>query len=260
MSDRLASEPPIIQFENVSKSYDAGRSFAVQGATLEIFPGEVLVMLGSSGSGKSTLLRMINGLASPTSGMVTVRNASGKVLQSYQTRRSIGYVSQGIALFPFMRVWENIALPLRLRGVPPDKRKQKAEDFLKLVDLPTELANRWPMELSGGQQQRVAVARALIGGSDILLMDEPFGALDALTREALQTEVLRLRNNLGVTVVFVTHDLFEALAIADRIVVLHLGNIEQIGAPSDMLDNPATDFVRDLFEKPSKLLQLGGTR
>lgn len=260
MSDQNGRKSPIIQFEGVGKTYDGGQSVAVHSASFEVFPGEVLVMLGSSGSGKSTLLRMINGLVTPSEGTVTVRSECGQLLQSFQHRRSIGYVSQGIALFPFMRVWENITLPLRLRGVSVDERRLKAEEFLEIVDLPREFVNRLPMELSGGQQQRVAVARALVGGSDILLMDEPFGALDALTRESLQMEVLRLRDKLAVTVVFVTHDLFEALAMADRIVVMHLGKVEQIGTPADMVDNPATDFVRNLFEKPARLLQAGRGR
>ena len=260
MFEKDSNDSPVIQFEDVGKSYDDGQAYAVRGATFDVNAGEILVMLGSSGSGKSTLLRMINGLVTPSEGSVTVRSESGDLLQTFQHRRSIGYVSQGIALFPFMCVWENITLPLRLRNVPAEVRKQKAEEFMEIVDLPRDFAERLPMELSGGQQQRVAVARALIGGSDILLMDEPFGALDALTRESLQAEVLRLRDKLQVTVVFVTHDLFEALALADRIVVMHLGRVEQIGTPADMVDNPATDFVRDLFEKPARLLQMSKGR
>ena len=255
MSEPLAD--PIIQFKDVFKSY-GDSSFAVEGASFKIFPGEIAVLLGSSGSGKSTLMRMINGLVSPTTGTVEVRDQSGAALATYQARRSIGYVSQGIALFPFMRVWENIALPLRLRGIPVKERRARAERTLELVDLPVSWADRLPSELSGGQQQRVAVARALITGTDIVLMDEPFGALDVLTRETLQTEVLRLRDKLGVTVVFVTHDLFEALALADRIVVMHLGRVEQVGSAEEVLRSPATDFVRDLFEKPARLLRSSG--
>lgn len=257
MSEHSAQKPVIIKFEGVSKSYDGGKSLVVREASFEVVGGEILVMLGSSGSGKSTLLKMINGLVSPTQGTVTVRGMSGADLQTYQARRSIGYVSQGIALFPFMRVWENITLPLRLLGIGSAERRRRAEEFMSVVDLPTDWADRLPMELSGGQQQRVAVARALITGTDILLMDEPFGALDAITREALQSEVIRLRDKLGVTIVFVTHDLFEALALADQIMVLHFGHIEQIGSARDVLNHPKTEFVADLFEKPARLLQQG---
>ncbi|HVT11244.1 MAG TPA: ATP-binding cassette domain-containing protein [Fimbriimonadaceae bacterium] len=202
---------------------------------------------------------MIDGLIAPTAGNVFVGTRTGAELRSHQARRSIGYVSQGIALFPFLRVWENISLPLRLRGVPAKERKQRAEKALELVELPPEWSGRMPSELSGGQQQRVAVARALITGTDIILMDEPFGALDALTREALQDEVLRLRDRLGVTVVFVTLDLFEALALADRIVVMHLGEVEQIGDPREVLERPQTEFVRNLFGKPARLLRAAGS-
>ncbi|MBN9501491.1 MAG: ATP-binding cassette domain-containing protein [Armatimonadetes bacterium] len=248
----------LIRFEDVGKSYDGGQSFAVRHVSFQIAKGETLVLLGSSGSGKSTLLKMINGLIAPSHGAVTVRDRSGQQLQSVQMRRSIGYVSQGIALFPFMRVWENVALPLRLAGLPIEERKRKATEALRLVELPEGVEDRLPSELSGGQQQRVGVARALVTGTDILLMDEPFGALDAITRESLQAEVARLKEKLGVTIVFVTHDLFEALALADRIVVMHEGNMEQIGTADEMLHQPATDFVRELFEKPAKLLKVGG--
>lgn len=248
------STNPIIRFKDVVKSY-RGDALAVDGASFSIYPGEIAVLLGSSGSGKSTLLRMINGLVSPSQGEVEVRDQSGASLATHQARRSIGYISQGIALFPFLRLWENISLPLRLRGVSAKERRARAENTLELVDLPPSWADRLPAELSGGQQQRVAVARALITGTDIVLMDEPFGALDMLTREALQAEVLRLREKLGVTVVFVTHDLFEALTLADRIIVMHMGRIEQVGTPHEVLHRPASNFVRDLFEKPARLLR-----
>lgn len=255
MSDSL------VIFDHVGKSYDGGKSFAVRGADLTIRRGEIVVMLGSSGSGKSTLLKMINGLILPTEGQVTVHGRSGDALAAPEHRRSIGYVSQGVALFPFLKVGDNIGLPMRLQGDAAEIRQKKVRDFLELVEMPTEFADRLPADLSGGQQQRVGVARALITGTDLVLMDEPFGALDLLTRESLQKEVLRLRDKLGVTIVFVTHDLFEALTLADRIVVMHEGRIEQTGKPDEILNRPATEFVQTLFEKPKALLSgAGGPR
>ena len=245
----------MIVLRNLCKSFDEGETFVVRDVSLEVAEGETLVLLGSSGSGKTTTLKMINRLIEPTSGEIEVDGTL--VLEQDPTvlRRSIGYVFQGIGLFPHMTIEENVAIVLRLLGRPKDQRQARARELLQLVDLdPDSFAERLPRELSGGQQQRVGVARALAADPAYLLMDEPFGALDALTRDTLQQEVLRLKEKLGKTIVFVTHDIFEALTLADRIAVLHEGRMEQLGTRKEILAEPATDFVRDLFEKPAKQL------
>lgn len=250
----------VVKLRNVCKSYDDGQTFAVNDVSLDIHRGEALVLLGSSGSGKSTVLKTINRLVYPTSGDVIIRGSNTREVSTVELRRSIGYVAQGIALFPFMPVWENLALPLRLRKIGKAERRLRALEAMTWVNLSPELADRMPQQLSGGQQQRVGVARALLAGADLLLMDEPFGALDAVTREALQEEVVRLKTERKVTILFVTHDLFEALTIADRIGIMHNGSLEQIGYPQDVMAAPATDFVRKLFEKPMQQLQILGSQ
>lgn len=223
--------------------------------SLEIADGETLVLLGSSGCGKTTTLKMINRLIEMTRGSIEVDGVSVTEQDPVRLRRGIGYVFQGIGLFPHMTVEENVSIVLRLEGRPSEERRERARKLLTLVDLPAEeFAPRWPRDLSGGQQQRVGVARALANDPAHLLMDEPFGALDALTRDALQQEVLRLKERLGKTIVFVTHDIFEALTLADRIAVMHEGRLEQIGTKEEILADPATDFVRGLFQKPAKQL------
>jgi len=170
-------------------------------------------------------------------------------------RRRIGYVFQGIGLFPHMTVEQNVGLVPRISGEPIEKRNANAHHLLEMVGLhPETFANRFPAELSGGQQQRVGVARALAADPDYLLMDEPFGALDALSRELLQQELLDLKRNLEKTIVFVTHDIFEALLLGDRIAILHQGRLEQVGTKKDILSAPATPFVKDLFSKPARQL------
>ncbi len=176
-------------------------------------------------------------------------------MDTVELRRSIGYVFQGIGLFPHMTVEENVSIVLRLLGTSPCRRRTRARELLELVELdPDEFHCRYPNELSGGQQQRVGVARALAADPAYLLMDEPFGALDAVTRDGLQQEVLRLKEKLGKTIVFVTHDIFEALTLADRIAVMHEGLLEQVGTAREILSAPATEFVRALFEKPAAQL------
>jgi osmoprotectant transport system ATP-binding protein len=246
----------MIVLDHVSKSFDGGSSFALHDVSLTIEQGETFVLLGSSGSGKTTILRLISRLIEPTAGTIAV---DGRDLRDYTEialRRNMGYVFQGIGLFPHMTVADNVAVGLRLVGEPAPQREAKARALLELVELePDAFVHRFPGELSGGQQQRVAVARALATDPDYLLMDEPFGALDALTRESLQAEVLRLKAKLGKTIVFVTHDIVEAFLLGDRIGVCNEGRLEQVGTRRELLRQPATDFVRALIARPLQQLQ-----
>ncbi len=238
----------MIKLTHVFKTFDGGRSFAVKDLSISVGRGETLVLLGSSGCGKTTTLKMVNRLIEPTKGIIEV---GGKDIMDYNAvdlRRQIGYVFQGIGLFPHMTIEQNVEIVPRLLGWSLRSRRKRMEELLDIVGLPAEsFAQRFPDELSGGQQQRVGVARALAANPAYLLMDEPFGALDALTRETLQNELLSLKNQLRKTIVFVTHDLHEALLLGDRIAILHNGELEQIGTKKEILNTPATRFVRDLF-------------
>jgi len=252
---RTGTMPEMIRLEDLRKSFDGGETFVVDGVTLEIQAGEVFMLLGTSGCGKSTTLKMINRLVEPTSGSIEVGGSCVMEQDPVELRRRIGYVIQKIGLMPHMTILENVALVPQLQGTPRGEREARARELLETVHLdPEAFGGRYPDELSGGQQQRVGVARALAADPEVLLMDEPFGALDALTRDALQKEVLDLKDRLGKTVVFVTHDLFEALALGDRVAVMDRGRVEQVGAPRELLANPATPFVKQLFEKPREQL------
>lgn len=245
----------MIRLSKVAKSFDGGLTFAVRDLSLEIAEGETVVLLGSSGCGKTTTLKMINRLIEPSGGEIEVDGRNIMDRDPVELRRSIGYVFQGVGLFPHMTVEENVSVVLRLLKRPQKERRERARELLSVVNLdPDVFAHRFPRELSGGQQQRVGVARALAADPAYLLMDEPFGALDALTRDTLQQELLRLKEKLRKTIVFVTHDIFEALTLADRIAVMHEGRLEQTGTNQELLRSPATDFVQGLFEKPAKQL------
>lgn len=245
----------MIEIEHVTKTYNH-QAPAVNDVSLTIQEGEILVLLGSSGSGKTTLLKMINRLIEPTDGTIEVDGKRVKDYKLVDLRRSIGYVFQQIGLFPHMTVEKNISIVLKLMHRSQSVRQKRAHELLNLVNLaPEKYAHRYPDELSGGQQQRVGVARALAANPKYLLMDEPFGAIDAIARDTLQTEILNLNKKLQKTIIFVTHDLFEAFRIADRIAIFHLGNLEQIGTKSQLINTPATDFVRELVEKPVKQME-----
>ena len=238
----------MIELHDVCKSFDDGATRAVEHLSLSIAEGETLVLLGSSGCGKTTTLKMINRLVEATSGRILVDNRNIFEQDPVELRRSIGYVFQGIGLFPHLTVYENIGLVLRLLGWERPRRRQRAAELLELVELPApDYGERLPAELSGGQQQRVGVARALAAEPRYLLMDEPFGALDALTREALQQRLLEIQQQLAKTIVFVTHDISEAELLADRIAVMHEGKLEQLGPPAELREHPATEFVAGLF-------------
>ncbi|MCC7408401.1 MAG: ATP-binding cassette domain-containing protein [Phycisphaeraceae bacterium] len=228
---------------------------AVDAVSLEVVEGQTLVMLGSSGSGKTTTLKMINRLIEPSAGTIEVDGCDVRGQDLYELRRSIGYAFQGIGLFPHMTVRQNVSIVPRLLGWPRARRRERAEELLEIVGLGAgTFAERYPRELSGGQQQRVGVARALAADPKYLLMDEPFGALDAVTRQGLQDELLAIKKRLGKTVVFVTHDIFEAMKLADRLAVLHEGRVEQVGEPGELMRNPATAFVAELLSKPAEQL------
>ena len=249
----------MIVLKEVSKSFDGGTTYAVRDLSLEIAEGETMVLLGSSGSGKTTTLKMVNRLIEPTSGTITVDGRNVLEQDSIELRRSIGYVFQGIGLFTHLTVESNVELVPRLLGWPRVERRKRVHTLLDLVGLPPrDYAGRLPDELSGGEQQRAGVARALAADPAYLLMDEPFGALDALTRDTLQLELLKIRSEVGKTILFVTHDIFEALALADRLAIMHRGRLEQVGRPTDVLSQPASPFVRELFAKPAR--QLAGLR
>lgn len=249
----------MISFQNVSKSFDGGQTFAVRDVSIDVLEGETLVLLGSSGCGKTTLLRLTNRLIDLTSGRIELDEEDIARQNPIELRRRIGYVFQGIGLFPHMTVAENLAMVPRMLGWPRARRLARAHELLELVGLdPATYADRFPSELSGGQQQRIGVGRALAADPAYLLMDEPFGALDALNRDTLQQEMLTLKERLKKTIVFVTHDIFEALTLGDRIAVLHAGTLEQVGTRDEILRKPATPFVRELFEKPAEQLKAYG--
>ena len=245
----------MIRLENVHKLFPGSQLPAVADLSLDIAEGETLVLLGSSGCGKTTTLKMINRLIEPTAGTIQVDGWDVRDHDLLALRRSIGYVFQGIGLFPHMTIEENVTIVPRLLGWPRSQRHIRAHELLELVGLdPDQVAHSYPAQLSGGQQQRVGVARALAADPAYLLMDEPFGALDALTRADLQKEVLKLKQRLAKTIVFVTHDIFEALALADRVAVMHQGRLEQVGTSKEIINQPATSFVADLFGKPAQQL------
>ena len=245
----------MIRLTHVSKTFDDGRSYAVKDLSFHVDEGETLVLLGSSGCGKTTTLKMMNRLIETSSGTVEVNGKDIKDQEPVDLRRRMGYVFQEIGLFPHMTIEQNVAIASRLLGGSSEKQRRHARGLLELVGLPWEdYAKRFPDELSGGQQQRAGVARALAADPPYLLMDEPFGALDALTRETLQQELINLKKKLKKTIVFVTHDIFEALLLGDRVAILHQGKLQQIGTKQEVLAKPATEFVRDLFAKPAKQL------
>lgn len=233
---------PILELRNVSKGY--GSHIAVADLSLQLAKGEFLSLLGPSGSGKTTTLMMIAGLLQPAAGAILLEQRPITSLPPY--KRNIGVVFQNYALFPHMTVARNIAFPLTMRGVGRDEIAVRVRRALELVGLPGH-GDRYPKQLSGGQQQRVALARAMVFEPPILLMDEPLGALDKKLREQMQLEIKRLHRELGMTIIYVTHDQEEALVMSDRIAVFNLGRLQQIGAPAHLYDRPATRFVAEFI-------------
>ena len=233
----------MIEFRSVSKSFADGTT-AVDDFSLIIPARKTTVLVGSSGSGKTTLLRMINRMVEPTSGSIEIDGADVRDRDAVQLRRSIGYVMQNSGLLPHFKVIDNVATVPVLNGVPRRKAREQALELLNTVGLQRELADRYPSQLSGGQQQRVGVARGLAANPNILLMDEPFGAVDPIVRAELQQETIRLQRDLDKTVVFVTHDIDEAFLLGDQVVILEKGaRIAQVGSPTAIVENPASEFV-----------------
>ena len=224
---------PVIEFRNVS--YRVAGTQVISNLDLQVARGETLVLLGRSGSGKTTTLKLINRLASPTEGEVLVNGKANSQADVIRLRRGIGYVIQEVGLFPHFTVEKNIAVVPRIEGWPQDRMRPRVQELLKLVGLPDELRSRYPHQLSGGQRQRVGVARALAADPEILLMDEPFGALDPLTRDDLQREFLSLQQRLHKTVVFVTHDLREALRLGSRIALMEAGKLVTVLPPQEFV-------------------------
>jgi osmoprotectant transport system ATP-binding protein len=243
----------MIVLEEVSKSYDEGNSFAVSQLSFEVHQREFFVLLGESGCGKTTTMKMINRLIEITSGRISVDERNVDDFDPVELRRHIGYVFQGIGLFPHLTVAENVATIPRLLRWPSDRVGQRVEELLDRVQLPAEqFGARMPRELSGGQQQRVGVARALAGNANIMLMDEPFGALDPINRDVLQSEYGSLHRELGLTSVMVTHDMIEALLLADRIGVMSSGRLVQVGTPSDLMNRPDDESVERLMNTATR--------
>jgi osmoprotectant transport system ATP-binding protein len=239
--------PPVIELEAVSRRY--GAHAALDAVSLSVGPGEFVALVGGSGSGKTTLLKAINGLVRPDEGRARVLGEDAAAA-SHRLRRRIGYAFQEVGLFPHRTVAENIAVTPTLLGWPPQRVAARVAELLELVGLPQNLSARLPAELSGGQRQRVGVARALAGEPALVLMDEPFGALDPVTRDALGADYRALHDRLGLTTVMVTHDMAEAALLADRVVVLKGGRILADGAPAELLARAADPEVRALLEAP----------
>ena len=238
----------LISFKNVTKKY--GDSVAVDNLTVNFKSGETVVLIGPSGCGKTTTLRMINRLIEPTEGSIYINDTDISKINPVELRRNMGYVIQQIGLFPHMNIAQNVGLVPYLKDWSESKRKQRVEELLDFVGMPpSKFYHRYPNELSGGQQQRIGVARALAADPEIILMDEPFGALDPITRSALQDELLQMQDKLGKTIVFVTHDMDEALKLADKIVIMKDGKVLQFDSPEHILKNPANEFVEDFIGK-----------
>ena len=245
----------IIEYKNICMAY--GEKTIIENFNLSIEKGEFVTIIGSSGCGKTTILKMVNGLVEPVSGEVLVEGNSTRQADLTMLRRNIGYAIQGSVLFPHMTVEKNIAYVPNLLNKKDKKRTEQAvTKWMNIVGLEDSLRGRYPAELSGGQQQRVGIARALAASPDILLMDEPFGAVDEITRGSLQEEIARIHRETGITVLFVTHDIGEALKLGTKVLVMNAGSIQQFAPPHEILHAPATEYVKKLVEKERRRCHL----
>ena len=235
----------MIEFIDVAKIYKT--QTAVEDISFKIDDGEFVCLIGTSGSGKTTIMRMINRMTEPSKGKILIDGEDIMTKNPVQLRREIGYVIQQIGLLPHMTIYENITLVPALLKWDEEKKRKIAEELIKKVDLPVEYLEKYPSQLSGGQQQRIGVIRALAAEQNIILMDEPFGALDPITRESLQSLIKNIQKELGKTVVFVTHDMNEAIGLADKILIMDMGHMVQYDTPENILKNPANDYVCGLL-------------
>ncbi|NEF60258.1 betaine/proline/choline family ABC transporter ATP-binding protein [Staphylococcus aureus] len=243
----------MLSIKHLTKIY-SGNKKAVDDISLDIQSGEFIAFIGTSGSGKTTALRMINRMIEATEGQIEIDGKDVRSMNPVELRRNIGYVIQQIGLMPHMTIKENIVLVPKLLKWTKEEKDKRAKELIKLVDLPESFLERYPAELSGGQQQRIGVVRALAAEQDIILMDEPFGALDPITRDTLQDLVKTLQRKLGKTFIFVTHDMDEAIKLADKICIMSEGKVVQFDTPDNILRHPANDFVRD-FIGQNRLIQ-----
>jgi osmoprotectant transport system ATP-binding protein len=241
-----------LELRKVSKSFDGGQTMAVDEVSFAAGSGELVVLVGESGSGKTTTLKTVNRLVEPTGGRVLIDGNDVSDRDAVELRRSIGYVFQGIGLFPHLSIARNVGITPTLLGWDGDRTTRRVEQLLELVGLnPAEYGPRMPAELSGGQRQRVGFARALAAGPSLMLLDEPFGALDPITRDGLRSEFRRIQQELRFTAVLVTHDMVEALLLADSIIVMRDGLIVGHGRPAEMLRDPSDPYIARLMESPS---------
>jgi osmoprotectant transport system ATP-binding protein len=241
-----------LELRHVSKSYDGGRTFAVDDVSFSAAPGELVVLVGESGSGKTTTLKTINRLVEPSNGQVLINGSDIAEREPVELRRSIGYVFQGIGLFPHLTIAHNVGIIPTLLGWDEMRIERRVSELLELVHLdPDEYGWRTPAELSGGQRQRVGFARALAGGASLMLLDEPFGALDPITRDVLRTEFQQIQRELNLTAVLVTHDMTEALLLGDRIIVMRGGRVAGQGSPREILHDPGDPYVAMLMDSPT---------
>lgn len=238
-----------IEFKDVVKIFPGAAGNAVDHVSFQVEEGELVTVLGTSGCGKTTLMKMINRLHEPTTGIIEVFGKDIEKEDAVQLRRKIGYVIQQVGLFPHMTVEKNIAVVPEILGWDKSKIDERVTELLELVNLdPDEYRGRYPAQLSGGQQQRVGLARALASKPEIMLLDEPFGAIDAINRTMLQNELLKIHKTLKQTCIFVTHDVTEALKLGTKVIVMNDGKIQQFATPKELIENPANDYVRSLLQ------------
>ena len=244
-----------VEFRNIKKAY--GENVVIENLNLKIEQGEFVSIVGSSGCGKTTTLKMVNGLIEPTSGSVFINNEDIKTKNLIELRRGIGYAIQGSVLFPHLNVEQNISyVPNMLNKKDKTKTRDAVAKWMQIVGLDEDIMHRYPNELSGGQQQRVGIARALAASPSLLLMDEPFGAVDEITREQLQKEMKRIHKETKITILFVTHDINEALKLGTKVLVMNQGKIEQYDTPKNILNHPASDYVNQLVYRQRHMCHL----